>query len=379
MNLELKELSKKNEDLKENMKLYITKTNLFDMIPSPKTTRYRNNIMFSIGKNNLGEIEVGPFESINSKVIMKPESNLLVSELCIKVCNTIKQYIIEQSKLPVTEYPTFKGFWRHIHIRHNMQNDFIICFRFSNFEEYCEQWKIEKYGLIDYIFSKKEIYDSKYNLIKIEYQLCYGKSEPNNTSPYYQVFDISDLYERMINYLFSLNIGCFYQVNMYSSKYIYNIVKKLVLFNKKTILFDLCCGIGIYSIILSNRFRRVYGVDNNNDNIKFANKNKELNKVDNIKFINDRVENVLKRLIISNPDRKTIIVNPPRRGLYEDVLKEINKNIKFIDQIIYISCNVKSLKRDLSNLDLNNKKITHIIPINQFPNTEHYEIIVNIN
>ena len=59
-----KELELKNENLQTNLKPYINKKNLYDIIPSPKNTRYRNNIMFSMGKNSQGEIEVGPFESI---------------------------------------------------------------------------------------------------------------------------------------------------------------------------------------------------------------------------------------------------------------------------------------------------------------------------
>ena len=115
------------------------------------------------------------------------------------------------------------------------------------------------------------------------------------------------------------------------------------------------------------------------ENIRMANKNKELNKIKNVKFINDRVENVFKDLIKSNPFNKTVIINPPRRGLYQSVLDELNNNMTYINQIIYISCNAESLRNDLSKLNLNGKEIKHIMPINQFPNTDHYEVIVNIN
>ena len=134
----------------------------------------------------------------------------------------------------------------------------------------------------------------------------------------------------------------------------------------------------MYSILLSDKFSRVFGIDNNIHNIKLANENKLINKCRNILFYKDRVENVIKGLIMSNPFNKTVIINPPRRGLYDSLIDEINKNIKYIDQLIYISCNVESLKRDLDKLNLQNKTIKHIMPINQFPNTEHYEIIVNI-
>jgi tRNA/tmRNA/rRNA uracil-C5-methylase (TrmA/RlmC/RlmD family) len=377
MNKELSELQEKTDDLKDKMKSYITKTNLFSMIPSPKNTHYRNNIMFSIGRNSLGEIEVGPFETIKSKNVINASNNNLVSNLGIRICNYIKEYIIQESKLPVTEYPSFEGFWRHIHLRHNIKNELIMCFRFSNFEEHINQWKLEKYELINYLLSREKKY--KFKLLKMEYQLCSGKSEPDKNSPYYHIFNISDLYEKIFYKNFRINMGSFFQVNMYSTKYIYSIVKKLIIPDAKINLYDLCCGVGMYSIILADKFSRVFGIDYNIENIRMANNNKKMNNVQNVKFINDRVENVFKDLIKSNPLNKTVIINPPRRGLYPSVLDELNNNMTYINQIIYVSCNSESLKNDLSKLNLNGKNVKHIIPINQFPNTKHYEVIVNIN
>mgnify|MGYP007000274842 len=61
------ELEIKQCDLKEKLSKYVTNLNLYEMIPSPKNVRYRNNIMFSMGRDSQGNIEVGPFESIKSK------------------------------------------------------------------------------------------------------------------------------------------------------------------------------------------------------------------------------------------------------------------------------------------------------------------------
>ena len=46
-----------------------------------------------------------------------------------------------------------------------------------------------------------------------------------------------------------------------------------------------------------------------------------------------------KSLSDNNSSQKSLIVNPPRRGLYDEVLKSINENIDYIERIIYISCN----------------------------------------
>jgi 23S rRNA (uracil1939-C5)-methyltransferase len=368
----------KKNDLNTKLDSYITNKNLFDIIPSPKQVRYRNNIMFSFGYNELGKIEVGPFESVNSKLVKSAETNILVSDLAVKVCEYMREWIIGESNLSITEYPSFSGFWRHIQIRQNNKNEFIIGFRFSNFYKHKDIWSKEKYQLINYLLTRDELIDNKYKLLNISYQECLGKKEPFINDPFYEIYNKGNLLENILGNEFIVNIGCFFQVNMYSSKFIYSIVKSLIQKENENVLLDLCCGIGIYSIIFADMFYKVYGIDNNEININLANKNMENNKKTNIVFIKDRVEDCIEKIIKEMTKNKTVIVNPPRRGLYENVIESLNKHMGEIDQLIYISCNADTLRRDLEMLNLGKNKIKNIIPLDQFPNTEHYEIILNI-
>ena len=376
MNNESDELKLKFDDLKYNLSEYITKKNLYDIIPSPKNIRYRNNIIFSIGLNNEGDIEVGPYVSEKNKIVEAVENNILVSELAVKICTYIKKWIIEYSVLPITKYPSFSGFWRHIQIKQNNKNEFIIGFRFGDMYLYENVWKKEKYCLINYLITRKEMLRNKYKLIGIKYQLCFGRKEPLNSEPFYEIYQSKELIQEILDKKFIINMSCFFQVNMYCSEIIYKIVKSLI--KKGNILYDLCCGIGMYSIILSKYFNMIYGIDNNLNNIKIGEKNLELNNISNVKLICGKVEEEIYKINYILKDKKTLIINPPRRGIYQDVIDTINKHIDSIEQIIYVSCSSETLNRDLKKLLLKKKKIKNIIPLNQFPNTEHYEIIVNI-
>jgi tRNA/tmRNA/rRNA uracil-C5-methylase (TrmA/RlmC/RlmD family) len=77
-----------------------------------------------------------------------------------------------------------------------------------------------------------------------------------------------------------------------------------------------------------------------------------------------------------------IVVNPPRRGLYPIVLDTIHQMTSEIDvpAIYYISCCVETLKRDLDCFMRRNDRyyIYQYITINQFPGTEHSEVIVEL-
>jgi tRNA (uracil-5-)-methyltransferase len=64
-----------------------------------------------------------------------------------------------------------------------------------------------------------------------------------------------------------------------------------------------------------------------------------------------------------------ILVDPPRSGLTEEVIETIN----LFNNVIYISCNPNSYLRDINLLNDHNVKKIEIF--DQFPNTEHLEIV----
>ena len=112
----------------------------------------------------------------------------------------------------------------------------------------------------------------------------------------------------------------------------------------------------------------IIGIDNNKSNIDDAERNKKLNKVKDINFICDKVENVIEQF--QNID--LIIVDPPRKGLDQktiEYIKVINPK-----KVIYVSCDVITLARDLKLLK-DNYNIKYVQPFNMFPRTMHCESI----
>ena len=67
------------------------------------------------------------------------------------------------------------------------------------------------------------------------------------------------------------------------------------------------------------------------------------------------------------------MLDPPQKGVEEGLLLEILKTQ--IEKIVYVSCNPKTLARDLKVL-LNNYKINEIVPFDMFPNTAEVETVV---
>jgi len=86
----------------------------------------------------------------------------------------------------------------------------------------------------------------------------------------------------------------------------------------------------------------------------------------------------LREVELNDFDFRTIFVDPPRQGLDSGSLRLLCAHI---GQIVYVSCNPMSLKRDLdaiSNNSLYKMEITDLTCFDQFPSTDHVEIGVVI-
>ena len=177
--------------------------------------------------------------------------------------------------------------------------------------------------------------------------------------------------EKLDKYTFKISPDAFHQMNTVQMKKMYEIVLAAVEANKESVIFDLYSGIGITSILLAEKAKKVYGIDYSEASINDAKTNAKINGIKNVEFIQDHVEGALPKLI--NKDKVDILVlDPPRSGMSETVIETILK-VK-PKQIIYISCNPSTLAKDIN--DLNNfYRVKKITPIDMFPQTASVESV----
>ena len=145
-------------------------------------------------------------------------------------------------------------------------------------------------------------------------------------------------------------------------------------------LLELYCGLGNFTLPLSQHFSKVLATEISKNSIKAALENCKINSIDNIEFIRLNAAETAQALRgirefrrLANIDLKTynfstVLVDPPRAGL-----DELSTNlVKEFDKIIYISCNPVTLARDLEEL-CKTHKVTKAAIFDQFPYTSHIE------
>lgn len=161
----------------------------------------------------------------------------------------------------------------------------------------------------------------------------------------------------------------FFQVNKEGLNIIYNEVINLVKSLNSKVIYDLYCGTGTISLLVSDYAKKVVGIEIVKDAIIAAKNNAKLNNITNTKFYLGDVSKVI-RLLDSIPD--TIILDPPRKGLDKKLIAFL-LDLE-VENIIYVSCNPLTLARDI-NL-LNEKYFLKSIKlVDEFPNTYHVESI----
>jgi len=138
-------------------------------------------------------------------------------------------------------------------------------------------------------------------------------------------------------------------------------------------LVEMYCGHGNFTIPMASNFRKVIATEINQQSIDAAFYNADINGIDNITFLAMSAADFARLKDKESPllakyDLKNIFVDPPRAGLDD---KSRNFTNSF-DNIIYISCNPETLKRDLETLIIG-RKITSFAFFDQFPWTNHME------
>lgn len=175
---------------------------------------------------------------------------------------------------------------------------------------------------------------------------------------------------------FRISPKSFYQVNPVQTEVLYKKAIELASLSGNETLIDAYCGIGTIGIILSSYVSKVIGVELNRDAVKDAITNAKQNNIKNIYFHNQDAGEFMEQTSHENQTVDVVFLDPPRTGSTEQFLNSLC--ILKPKKVVYISCNPVTLERDISYLIKKGYEAKKAIPVDQFPMTEHCEVIVKL-
>lgn len=180
--------------------------------------------------------------------------------------------------------------------------------------------------------------------------------------------------EEMEGLKFRVGPKSFYQTNSRQAYRLYSVARDFARLTGDELVYDLYTGTGTIACFIAPKTRHVIGIEYVPEAIEDAKVNAAVNNLDNTEFYAGDMKNVLTADFIAVHGRPDVmIVDPPRAGMHEDVVKVILEAAP--KRIVYVSCNPATQARDLALLH-EKYDIEAVQPVDMFPHTQHVENVV---
>ena len=143
---------------------------------------------------------------------------------------------------------------------------------------------------------------------------------------------------------FSVSPLSFFQVNPKQTEVLYGLALEFAQLTGEETVVDAYCGAGTISLLLARKAKKVIGIEIVPEAIENAVENAERNAIDNAEFIVGASEEVLPALVTKGLRPDVVVVDPPRKGCEEAVLRAILEVSP--RRVVYVSCGAPTLARD---------------------------------
>ena len=329
---------------------------------SPKEFHYRNKMEFSFGDEfKDGPLSLGLHKKGSTYDVLTAGDCQLVHEDMDKILLCVLNYFKERN---VSYYKKMQhvGYLRHLLLRRgDTTGEILVNLVTTTQEEYDltplveELLALELEGKIVGILHI--LNDSLSDVVKSdETRILYGRDF---------------FYEKLLGLEFKITPFSFFQPNSKGAEVLYETVREYIGDIDNQVVFDLFSGTGTIGQVLAPVAKKVIGVEIIEEAVEAAKENAVRNGLSNCRFIAGDVFKVLDE-IEEKPD--VIVLDPPRDGIHPKALPKI---LNYgVDKIVYISCKMTSLARDLEMMQLAGYRVEKMTAVDQFCESVHVETVV---
>jgi 23S rRNA (uracil1939-C5)-methyltransferase len=165
----------------------------------------------------------------------------------------------------------------------------------------------------------------------------------------------------------------FFQTNTEMAEVLYGIVAGYAALEGWERVYDLYSGIGTIALTLAPRAGELWGIEIVEQAVADAIAAAKRNEVTSIHFFAGDARLALPELIERAGKPDVVVVDPPRAGLSQKVVRRI------IDaspkRIVYVSCNPTTLAPNAAQLVDAGWRLVKVRPVDMFPQTPHIECV----
>ena len=325
---------------------------------------YRNKMEFTFGDMEKGgELTLGMHIKNKSFGIINVDQCKIVDEDFRKIISLTVEYFRKQD-LPYYRVMKREGYLRHLVIRKAKNTGELMV-------NLVTTTQID-FDLTEYVeLLKSASFDGK--LVSILHTENDSFSDAVIADKLNVLYGIDHIQEELLGLKFKISPFSFFQTNTKGAEGLYSIVREYMGDSENKVVFDLYCGTGTIGQIVAPKAKKVVGIELIEEAVEAAKENAKLNGLNNCEFLAGDVAEIIKT-VKDKPD--IIILDPPRSGVHPKALDYV---IKFkAKEIIYVSCNPKTLVNDLKVLTDSGYEIVKTRVKDMFPNTPHAETCVKL-
>ena len=329
---------------------------------SPKEFGYRNKMEFSFGDEYKdGPLSLGLHKKGSTYDVLTASDCRLVHEDMNRILVCVLEYFRERN---VSYYKKMQhtGYLRHLLVRRgDTTGEILVNLVTTTQEEHDLQPLVDELLQLDL--------DGK--IVGILHMLNDSLSDVVKSDETRILYGQDFFYEKLLGLDFKITPFSFFQPNTRGAEVLYETVREYIGDIHDMTVFDLFSGTGTISQVLAPVAKQVVGVEIVEEAVEAAKENAARNGISNCKFIAGDVFQVLDELE-EKPD--VIVLDPPRDGIHPKALPKI---LSYgVDRIVYISCKMTSLARDLEMMQIAGYRVEKMTAVDQFCETVHVETVV---
>ncbi|MGL5313573.1 MAG: 23S rRNA (uracil(1939)-C(5))-methyltransferase RlmD [Peptostreptococcaceae bacterium] len=331
---------------------------------SPKTTQYRNKMEYTFGDEMKdGPLTLGLHKKGKHIDIMTVDGCYLVDQDFIQILTTTVEYFNEK-ELPYYRTFNHKGYLRNLVVRKgvNTKEMMVNIVTSSQVDFDMTEYKEKLLSL-----------ELDAELVSLLHTINDGLADAVQCDELRVLHGRDYIQEEVLGLKFKISPFSFFQTNTKGAEELYTMAREFIGDHADKVVFDLYSGTGTIGQVMAGAAKKVYGIEIIEEAVVAANQNAKLNGLTNCEFIAGDVAKTVKNLK-DKPD--LIIVDPPRPGVHKDAVRDISGF--GAKEIIYISCNPKTLVLDLVEFRNYGYEVEKVKCMDMFPNTPHTETVVKM-
>ena len=327
-----------------------------EIIAADSAERYRNKAQFPVGEGG----KIGFYRERTHDVV-DVEKCLIQSESTNAVAAAVRAWM-KKCKVQAYDERTGKGLVRHIYVRTAGNGEALICVMASGTS----------------LPKTRELIDDILTAVPETVGIVLGTNTRRDNvimaEKYKTLYGQDFLTDMLCGLEFRLSVPSFYQVNRRQAEKLYmKAVEFAGLTGRETVL-DLYCGTGTITLIMSKFAGRVIGADIVPDAIDDARENAKRNGIENSEFFCGDASDVAARFKSDGLRPDVVVVDPPRKGLAEDVIAAAAEMSP--SRVVYVSCDPATLARDVKRFSERGYVLRKAVAVDLFPRTRHVETVV---